>query len=117
MRAFITFRRLGALDAAVTAVANAMSALRELGSGAGDGNAPPESSLLVHAAASVPFERSPALQALLEVDEALVQPEPPSKVRCLSKESLENSRGGIAYACLAMRQENRQESNRIADRK
>lgn len=68
-----------ALDIAVTAVAKAMAALRELQRG-GDASGPPKSVLLVAAAASAPDEHSPAVKALMKIDEALVRSEAPVKV-------------------------------------
>ena len=74
-------RRLAALDIAVTAVAKAMSMLRELQR---DPDGPPQSVLLVAAAASAPGEHSPAVKALMDMDEALVSSEAPAKVQHLS---------------------------------
>ncbi len=77
-------RRLAALDIAVTAVAKAVSALRELQRGQADPDGPALSALLVAAAASAPDERSPALKALMGIDEALVSSEGTAKVHVFS---------------------------------
>lgn len=83
-RACCMCRRLVALDIAVTAVAKAVSALRELQRGQADPNGAPQGALLVAAAASAPDEHSPAVKALMDIDEALVSCEAPAKVRHLS---------------------------------
>ena len=74
-------RRLAALDAAVTAVAKSMSALRQLAHPE-DGAPPANSALLAEATAAAPAESSEAVQALMDIDEGLVkaQPAAPTKV-------------------------------------
>ncbi|CAL8460672.1 g202 [Coccomyxa elongata] len=72
-------RRLVALDTAVTAVAKAMSTLREFQSGRHDSNRPLSTTLLATAAASAPDEHSPAVKTLMDIDETLVSSDEPAK--------------------------------------
>ena len=74
-------RRLVALDAAVTAVAKGISALRQLAHPEDDA-LPANSALLAEATAAAPAEGSEAVQALMDIDEGLVKAQPavPAKV-------------------------------------
>lgn len=69
-----------ALDTAVTAVAKAMSILRDFQCGTHDSNRPLSSTLLATAAASAPDEHSPAVKTLMDIDETLVSSDEPAKV-------------------------------------
>ena len=75
-------RRLAALDAAVTAVAKGMSALRQLAQPE-DGSPPAASAILQEATAAVPEDSCAAVQALMDIDESIIKPQPaatPAKV-------------------------------------
>ena len=69
-----------ALDIALTAVAKAMSILREFQNGTHDSSRPLSSTLLATAAARAPDEHSPAVKTLMDIDEALVSSDEPAKV-------------------------------------